>query len=194
MLTLLMACSLYQDNATTNAMIMLGSDNNPLAVTVVAADGTRQTRTNFKKPKDAAAYAEQQIQQGANVELGLMQIPSSWLSKMGERVAVEDLFRSCKNVLIGSEILNRALEHCAHDSTDKNNLRVCALSIYKAGNEADAKEYAQQVLNYAAMHPLVNNKLTQPMGDQVNLSGHREQLVLPEPEFVDTSKQRENIN
>lgn len=183
MLTLLMACSLYQDTATVNAIIMLGSNNKPLAVTTISSDGNKQLRSDFKTPTAAADYAQQQIQQGSTVELGLMQLPSSWLPKFGNRIDRDDLFYSCKNIVVGTEILNRALEHCASLNDQKNSLRTCTLSVYKTGNPQDGQAYAQQVLDYAVAHPMVNNKLTQAMGDQTNLSV-ASKLDLPEPAFM----------
>ena len=149
LVTLVLACSLYSDNAIPYAMIETGSENNPLVVTVDSKP------KQFKTELEAITYTQQQMAQGKIVNIGLMQVPSQWLPKVGAHAA--DLFRPCKNLVVSTQIMNKAQLQC-QTLAERNptlNIQTCMLSMYKTGNTQAGLTYADTVVNYAKKHPFL---------------------------------------
>lgn len=147
--TLIMACSVFQNYSITNAMIQVGSQDNYLMVTPI--DGNS---TIFPTEKQAINYAAQQLQQGNAVDIGIMQIPSSWLKTY--KVTPAQIIKSCKNVVLATEIITQMWEKCGHivsDPSDPEQVQACALSMFKTGNPKAGLDYATQVMNYANANP-----------------------------------------
>jgi hypothetical protein len=146
--TLILQCSLYNDNSITNAMLEVGSKNNPLIVTV-----DNDPAKTFATADEAAQFATQQIQQGHQVDVGLMQIPNRWLKDYSPIPA--DLFMPCKNMVLATKILNDAATQCNQlpASTPNSDTGTCALSIYKSGDPKAGIDYANAVTQYANAHP-----------------------------------------
>lgn len=146
LVTMILACSLYNDNSIANAMAQVGSQNNPLTVTVEEGE----TKT-FPDAKRATQFAIQEIQQGHTVDIGLMQIPSFWLKQFAVNTNIQELFLPCRNMVLATKILNAAEEKCAQiPSTAVSDLQTCALSVYKTNDETGGTAYAHAVLDYAA--------------------------------------------
>jgi hypothetical protein len=148
LVTMILACSLYTDNSITNAMLEVGSKNNPLTVTV-DSDPTK----TFSNADQAAQFATQQIQQGHNVNIGLMQIPNRWLTDY--KTIPADLFLPCKNMVLATKILNDAETQCEQlpTTTPNSDTHTCALSIYKSGDAKAGIDYANTVIQYANANP-----------------------------------------
>jgi soluble lytic murein transglycosylase-like protein len=142
LITLIMACSVYTDNAIVNAMIQLNSSNAPLMV----------SGTPYKTPAEALDVAKNLKEEGRPFAIGLMQIPSFWLED--KPVSLSELLRPCKNVVLATQILNDAAVQC-------NGETACALSTFKTGNAKDGIDYANQIIQYAADHPFVPPPPTQ---------------------------------
>jgi hypothetical protein len=146
LVTMILACSLYNDNSIVNAMAHVGSQNNPLTVTV--EDGATET---FPDAKQATSFAVQQIQEGHTVDIGLLQIPSFWLKQFAANTNIQDLFLPCRNMVLATKVLNAAEEKCSQiPSTAVADLQTCALSVYKTNDEHAGMAYADAVLSYAA--------------------------------------------
>jgi hypothetical protein len=149
---MVLACSLYPDNSIANAMVQVGSQNNPLTITIT--DNGQNTTKTFKTEAAALSYANQEIAQGHSVNIGLLQIPNSWITKypasMGANVL--GLLRPCKNMVVATSILNDATEQCASVDGDQTT---CALSVYHTGSPTAGLDYAKQVIDYAVAHPFV---------------------------------------
>lgn len=152
LVTMVLACSLYPDNSITNAMVEVGSQNNPLTITITD-NGQSKTKT-FKTETEALNYANKEIAQGHSVNVGLLQIPNSWIAKypssMGANVL--GLLHPCKNMVVATDLLNDATEQCASVDGDKTS---CALSVYHTGSPTAGLDYAKQVIDYAVAHPFV---------------------------------------
>ncbi len=149
LITLVLACSLYSNNSIPYAMIETGSENNPLLVTV-----DNETK-HFKTESEAIAYTQKQMARGKHVGIGLMQISSQWFPKVGAHAA--DLFRPCKNLVVATQIMNKAQLQC-QTLAERNptlNVPACMLSLYKTGNTQTGLVYASTVLNYAEKHPFL---------------------------------------
>lgn len=147
LVTLILACSLYADNSVPYAMVQAGSGNKPLFVTV-----DNQAK-QFKTESEAITYTQAKIAQGKKVNIGLMQVPSEWLPKIGAHAA--DLFRPCKNMVIATQVMNELRRQCqtlaARNST--LNVQTCMLSLYKTGNTQAGIPFANTVTAYAENHP-----------------------------------------
>lgn len=152
LVTMVLACSLYPDNSITNAMVEVGSQNKPLTITI-SDDGQNTTKT-FKAEAEALSYVNKEVAQGHAVNIGLLQIPNSWIAKypasMGASAA--GLLHPCKNMVVATDLLNDATEQCASIDGDKT---ACALSVFHTGSPTAGLDYAKQVIDYAVAHPFV---------------------------------------
>lgn len=157
LVTLVLACSLYADNSIPYAMIQTGTQNNPLVVTV---DGNTKT---FKTIHAAVQYTHTQIALGKNLEIGLMQISSRWLPGIGAHPS--DLFRPCKNLVVATQILEKLRLQCQSIAATNPNtdIQSCVLSLYKSKNLQNGLFYANQVIQYAKIHPF--NELAEKARD-----------------------------
>ncbi len=153
LVTMIMACSLYSDYSTINAMVQTGSQNQALMITTEGGNPTV-----FPSATQAVNFANAEIQQGHNVNIGLMQIPSRWLSNYN--VTPTDLMLPCKNIQIGSRILLDAQHQCAQTTTNVSAASSCALSMYKTGDATAGSAYAQNVIKFANANPFVNPETT----------------------------------
>lgn len=157
LVTLVLACSLYADNSIPYAMIQSESQNNPLVVSV-----NGDTRS-FKSIPAAIRYTHRQIDLGKNPEVGLMQIPSRWFSEVG--ASTSDLFRPCKNVVVGTQILEKLRLQCQALAVNNPQVTIpsCVLSLYKTKNPQQGLTYAYRIIHYAKSHPF--NELAEKARD-----------------------------
>lgn len=148
LITMVLACSLYADNSITNAMIQVGSKNQPL--TISSDSGESKT---FKSQNEAVDYAMNELNDGHRIEVGLMQIPSRWFENT-DRSTIVDLLSPCKNMVIATQILNHNMDKCAEINANNPNinLQACALSMYKTGDTQAGFDYANAVMSYANDH------------------------------------------
>lgn len=134
--TMILACSMYANNNTVNAMVEINSKNNPYVI------------SGQVFPSESAALQKAQAlkNSGQLFEIGLMQIPSFWLQQ--NPVNLRDLLRPCKNMVLATQILNKLTNDC--DGSES-----CALSLYKTNDKSAGLDYAEQITNYAQAHPFV---------------------------------------
>lgn len=132
-LALIMACAPNVHPSTIQAIMKVESGGNPLAVNVNKKDGVGYPLPRkFKSPDEAVRAAKKAIAAGHTVDLGVMQINSANLARLG--YSVEDMFDPCKNLAAGSRILSEsyALAWSKHGS-EQVALRA-ALSAYNTGS------------------------------------------------------------
>lgn len=104
------------------------------------------------RPKDlptAAMLARRYIQAGYSVDLGLAQINSRNLTRLG--MTVEDAFNPCRNLAAGAAILRQNFVAASNDQPPQARLRV-ALSMYNTGSRSRgfSNGYVDKVLANAA--------------------------------------------
>ena len=113
--------------STLASIVLTESEGNPFAIRVNSGPALRQTPSS---EREAISLASNMLAAGANLDLGLAQINSDNLAKLGLRV--ENIFEPCTNLKAAAVILSdnyqRALRH-GHDAP----LRA-ALSAYNTGN------------------------------------------------------------
>lgn len=191
--TMIMICSVFPTNSITNAMIETGSHANPLAITPYVNDQPVATRTDFKTVDQAAAFAKQQLAAGNRIDIGMMQIPSIWLDKINKRgITLEDLLRSCKNLAVGSDLLNEATAYCSNQVDNPSERQQCALSFYKTSNAKDGLAYATAIEAYAKSHPIASN----PINHQIDFDDWQgdPKDVLPTPTFAQADTSTEDAS
>lgn len=125
---LIQACAPTVAPATVERVIQVESKDNPLAINV---NGTKLARP-ATSAADATALATAYIKAGYSVDLGLMQVNSGNLQKLGYSVA--DMFDPCKNLAAGAKVLTD-FYMSAHDQMRNPQVALrAALSAYNTGN------------------------------------------------------------
>lgn len=151
LVTMLLACSLASDNSVTKAIVDLGSKNQPLTVSVVGGESK-----TFPTEAAATAFANNELQQGHAINIGLMQIPSRWLEPY--HLSAGALFKPCKNMVTATRIINDMREQCLTMSTrvpPVTDMQACALSMYETGDPQQGADFAKKIMEQAKAHPFV---------------------------------------
>jgi len=125
---LMMACAPAVAPETIQHIIQVESRGNHLAINVNKGRLERKPTD----AADAAALAKSYIEQGYTVDLGLMQINSTNVIRLGYRV--EDMFEPCKNIAAGARILTEFYALARHENDNEQTALRAALSAYNTGN------------------------------------------------------------
>ncbi len=191
--TAIMICSVFHTNSITNAMVMTGSNNNPLAITSISNGMRSKTRSDFKTEAGALSYAQGQLAAGNVITIGVLQIPSLWLDKLNKRgVSLNDLLKPCKNLAVGTDLLNEAEAYCASRTHSASERDDCALSFYRTSSPIDGLEYAAMIQTYAKEHPIKSN----PINHQIDFEGWQSDpdRQLPVPTFGQITVEQNSTN
>jgi len=127
-LEVLLACAPMVAPQTTSKIIQVESGGNPLAININGAPLPRVPRDAI----DAAALAREYINQGYTVDLGLMQVNSRNLERLG--YSVEDMFSPCKNIDAGGRVLAAFYADARPQYADEQSALRAALSAYNTGD------------------------------------------------------------
>jgi type IV secretion system protein VirB1 len=154
----LAACAPYVAPPTLEAVISVESGGNPLAIHVNNGRNPPAQHT----PADAARVARELIEEGYNVDLGLMQVNSRNLSGLG--YSVEQMFDACTNIRAGAGILaedyGRAVQRAA---PGQPALRV-ALSLYNTGSPVRGFDNGYVARYYINFRPSIIHDIAGPTG------------------------------
>lgn len=101
---LIAACSVNTHPDTVRAVIDVESRGNPLAINVNSRGNSRLKLRKARDAADAAQLARYAIGLGYNVDMGLMQVNSRNLAKVG--LTPETVFDVCNNITAGTMILS----------------------------------------------------------------------------------------
>jgi Transglycosylase SLT domain len=148
MVTLILACSLYPNNALPYAMIQTSSAGNPLTVRTLHA------QKSFKKVSEAVTYTQDALEHGEPVWVGIMQLSSRWFTQQQPKISLAELFEPCKNVVVATSVLNQLALRCQTEikKIPDLNLTECLLSQYETGHTYTDTAYAVRVLTYVKNH------------------------------------------
>ncbi len=127
-LELIAACAPTVAPTTVQQIIQVESKGNPLALNVNGARLSRQPRD----ATDAAALAREYIAAGYTVDMGLMQVNSANLPKLG--YSVEDMFDTCKNLRAGATVLTNFYTLARTRYAEPQAALMAALSAYNTGS------------------------------------------------------------
>lgn len=131
---------------TMRAIVKTESGFNPLSIGVNG--GARLVRQPASKA-EAVVTAQWLIEQGYNIDLGLGQVNSTNLSKVG--LSIEDSFDPCKNIAAAATILYGNYKAAKAKVVDDQEALHSALSAYNTGSftKGFANGYVQRVINNA---------------------------------------------
>ncbi len=125
----LLACAVNVSPVTLEAIVRVESKGNPLALFVNRYAG-RQPRPGTVA--EAAGTAESFIAQGYSVDLGLLQINSRNLARLG--YTIEQALDPCMNIRGGAAILTANYADAARDRGEGQEALKAALSAYNTGS------------------------------------------------------------
>lgn len=145
LIALVMVCAPFVSNNTMMAVIHQESRGNPWALGV-------NGKQRFKKPVsylEAVIESKRLIANGANIDMGLMQINSRTMVNLG--LTVEQVFDPCTNVYSGGVVLTRNYVQAAKSYGENQTALQAALSAYNTGNfhKGLKNGYVNSVLKHA---------------------------------------------
>ncbi|MDF0606778.1 lytic transglycosylase domain-containing protein [Neisseriaceae bacterium TC5R-5] len=145
-LALSQECAPWVAPQTMAAIVKTESAFKPLSIGVNS--GARLIRQPDNKA-EAVSTARWLIEKGHNVDLGLGQVNSSNLAKVG--LSVEDAFDPCKNLAAAATILHGNYKAAKRRVQDDQAALHAALSAYNTGSfsKGFSNGYVQKVLNNA---------------------------------------------
>lgn len=145
-LALAQECAPWVAPQTMAAIVKTESGFNPLSIGVNG--GARLVRQPADKA-EAVSTAKWLIDQGYNIDLGLGQVNSSNLSKVGLNVG--DAFEPCKNVAAAASILHNNYQAAKGKVRGEQAALHAALSAYNTGSfsKGFSNGYVQKVINNA---------------------------------------------
>lgn len=164
-LELILACAPQVAPETVQHIIHVESRGNPLAINVNARKG--QERPRYRQPATAAEAIEvvtPLIAAGYSVDLGLMQVNSKNLPKLGYSVA--EMFEPCTNISAGAQILTTFYRSASSQYQAGQPALLAALSAYNTGDfrKGFANKYVDRYL-LGASNPEVTVRYAPPAFD-----------------------------
>ena len=126
---LIAQCSYNTHPDTVKAIIQVESAGNPFAI------GVNYGGSNSRKPNnvsEAAQIARNLISDGKNIDMGLMQINSANMRRLG--LSPEEIFDPCTNIRVGTKILSANYSQAAQIYGPGESALRAALSAYNTGS------------------------------------------------------------
>lgn len=126
---LIAQCAYNTHPDTVKAIIQVESAGNPYAI------GVNFGGSNGRKPNnanEAALIARNLIANGKNIDMGLMQINSANMRRLG--LSTEAMFDPCTNIRIGTKILSANYAQAVDIYGPGENALRAALSAYNTGS------------------------------------------------------------
>ena len=149
LLTLVLVCAPFVSNNTMLAVIHQESRGDPWAIGV---NGDRKFR-KANNYLEAVEESKRLIADGANIDMGLMQINSKTMVNLG--LTVEQVFDPCTNTYAGGVVLTRNYVRASKTHRDDQAALQAALSAYNTGNFSNGFKngYVSNVLKHASTYP-----------------------------------------
>ncbi|MBA6105276.1 lytic transglycosylase domain-containing protein [Pseudomonas monteilii] len=146
LLTLVMVCAPFVSNNTMLAVIQQESSGNPWAIGVNGGHRFRKA-SNYA---EAVTESKRLISNGANIDMGLMQINSKTMVNLG--LTVEQVFDPCTNAYAGGVVLTRNYVRASKTHNSDQAALLAALSAYNTGNfsKGFTNGYVEKVLKHAS--------------------------------------------
>jgi len=142
-LSLASECASFVTPQTLQAIVKTESDYQPLRIGVNG--GSRLERQPVNR-EEAVVTARWLLDNGYNIDLGLGQVNSSNLNRVG--LTVQDAFDPCKNIKAAGTIFHKRYQSALRQYPEGQAFQA-ALSAYNTGNFRQGFEngYVQKVLN-----------------------------------------------
>jgi type IV secretion system protein VirB1 len=136
--------------STLAAIVRTESNFNPLAIGVNVKKNTPKPKIELPKTMDEAiSTANWLLAHNYNIDMGLGQINSSNLSRLG--LTVDDMFNPCSNIKTAGVILKGNYQSALKDDSDEQDALYAAISAYNTGSKTKgfSNGYVKSVLNNA---------------------------------------------
>ena len=124
-----MQCAPHVAPATMRAIIQVESGGNPLAMNV---NGEQRLARQPSNSEEAQRWASWLIAHGYSVDLGLAQVNSRNLPRLG--VTAAQMFEPCDNIRSGAQILSENYAAAAQRFGPGKQAVAAAISAYNTGN------------------------------------------------------------
>lgn len=124
----LYACAPNVAPETLASIIHVESKGDPLVINVNGIGRVLRPRNATQ----AVALAREHIAAGRSVDMGLMQVNSSNLKRLG--YALADMFEPCRNIEAGGRVLSAFYARASKQHADPQQALLAALSAYNTGS------------------------------------------------------------
>lgn len=141
-------CAPKVNITTLTALLRNESSLDPYAINV--NDGTALDAQPTNRA-DAVAAAQQLIESGHNIDVGLGQVNSANFDRVNQ--SLDELFTPCSNLKAASQILHACYARAVPRYEDKQDALQASLSCYNTGNFSDgfANGYVDSVASKVAL-------------------------------------------
>ncbi len=142
-LSLASDCASFVAPQTLEAIVKTESNYQPLTIGVNGGYKLQRQPTNLE---EAIVTAQRLLDNGYNIDLGLGQVNSSNLNRVG--LSVHDAFDPCKNIKAAGTIFHKGYQTAIQQYPEEQAFKA-ALSAYNTGNfiQGFSNGYVQKVLN-----------------------------------------------
>lgn len=157
---LIQECAPQVALSTMQAVIRTESGFNPNALNING--GARLARQPSSR-REAAAWAQWLISRGYSVDLGLMQINSANLPRLG--LTASTVFDPCRNLQAGASILVDNYNRALRESKNSRTALLKAISAYNTGNFHGGfrNGYVARVVRAPAVSPQIVEQDVPPL-------------------------------
>ena len=164
---LLRDCAPNVDPRTMTAIVRVESAGRTFAMRDNTLDAVYQPVDTV----EAVAWTNQLLRRGDNLDLGLSQINSANLPRLG--IAVRDIFNPCVNLRAGSTILGEAYSEASSRFGPGQYALRRALGAYNTGSLYAGQGYVNEILAAAGLAPEVDYPAAAPPPPPAKASARR---------------------
>lgn len=173
-------CAYNTHPDTVKAIIKVESAGNPLAIGVNYGGGRAQKP---KTAQEAAQIARNLIANGKNIDMGLMQINSANMKRLG--LTPEQLFDPCQNIRVGTKILSANYVQAVRLHGIGEQALRAALSAYNTGNMIKGFKNGYVAKYYKGNNSAIHSKSQITRIESANVKYADPNLFAPPPENID---------
>jgi type IV secretion system protein VirB1 len=189
--TLIQECAPNVAMNTVTAIMRPESSFQPHAINV---NGQKRLARQPRSREEAVAWSKWLINQGYSVDMGLMQINSKNIQRLG--IPVEHIFEPCTNINTGAKILTENYGRAVSRYGQGKTALLSAVSAYNTGNFRDgfSNGYVQKVVKAANLKvpPLIDvdtQPAREPQNQKPNVSPNRPLAPVPQPKVAERPKE-----
>jgi type IV secretion system protein VirB1 len=147
-LSLVVACAPFVAPSTMMSIVAVESSGNSYAIGV----NSKHRANTVTSHASAVNEAKRLIANGANIDMGLMQINVKTMKNLG--LTVEQTFDPCTNLYAGATVLTRNYYNASRRYVSEQDALLAAISAYNTGNYRNGFKngYVGKVVNKATKY------------------------------------------